>query len=210
MLGFLFLLLLSACSSLSTTYRYFAFGSNMVPETMTVLRDLSPLSSTAAILPDFKLRFSVAGMPLVEPSAAAAERCDGKRVHGVLYELTEEEFARVGITEGIPFGYRWQACQVYPYVGDGSTAGEEALLTASSLSAYTLIAGSPMSTDAAPSKSYRDLLIEGARLWKLDSDCVQQLEDTPYATNLLIPDGLAKATLQAAELRKRILSEIKP
>lgn len=190
-----------ACVRLST-YRYFAFGSNMVPETMKNLRDITPLSSTAGVLRDYKLRFNVRGIPWVEPSAAAVERCVATRVHGVLYELTEDDFARVGSTEGVPFVYRWQLCEVYPYVGDGTDAGETALLTGTSVSAYTLVAGSPTKADIPPSKSYRDLLIDGAKLWKLDRDYVLHLENTPTAKNLLIPEGLAKVTLQVAEFRK--------
>lgn len=181
----------------------------MVPKTMTVLRDLSPLSSTAAVLPKYMLRFSVAGIPWIEPSAAAVERCFDQQVHGVLYELTQEDFERVGSTEGVPFGYQWQSCQVYPYVGDDSrTAGEEALRTAaSSVSAYTLVATFPTKTDIPPAKAYRDLLIEGAKLWKLDDNYVQKLEAMPFASNLLFKDGLAKALLDGAELRKALTSK---
>jgi AIG2-like family len=196
-------LLVQPCLSLST-YHYFAFGSNMVPETMTNLRDISPISSTAGVLRDYKLRFSVAGIPWVEPSAAAVERCAAASVHGVLYELTEHDFARVGSTEGVPFGYRWQACEVYPYVGDGTNAGEASLQTGASVSAYTLVAGSPTKSDIPPSKSYRDLLVEGAKLWKLDMAYVVQLENTATAKNLLIPEGLAKITLQVAAFRKQL------
>jgi hypothetical protein len=119
----------------------------MVPETMQNLRDITPLSSTAGILRDYTLRFNVGGIPWVEPSAAAVERCAAARVHGVLYELTEDDFARVGRTEGVPFAYRWQICEVYPYVGDSTNAGETALQTGTSVSAYTLVAGYPTKVD---------------------------------------------------------------
>jgi hypothetical protein len=208
MLPILFLLLHAAgCTALATTYNYFAFGSNLVPETMTALRNLVPISSTAAVLPDYKLRFSIAGLPMVEPSAAAVEECKGEVVHGVVYTLTENDFARVGSTEGVPFAYRWQACDVYPYVGDGEKAGDEAVAVTDKepMVAYTLVSGSSTSraTDIPPSKSYRDILIDGARFWKMDADYVQSLENTPYARNLLIPDGLSGATLRAAEFRQK-------
>ena len=180
----------------------------MVPKTMTVLRDLSPLGSTAAVLPDYKLRFSIAGIPWIEPSAAAVERCVDQRVHGVLYELTREDFERVGRTEGVPLGYQWRSCQVYPYIGDCRAAGEEAIQTAaSSVSAYTLVATFPTKTDIPPSKSYRDLLVEGAKLWKLDENHIQKLEAVPFASNLLFKDGLAKALLERAELRKTFMAK---
>ena len=192
----------------------------MVPETMSALRNISPLSSTAALLPNYKLRFHVAGIPGLEPSAAAIEpvststtTTQGDRVHGVLYELTEDDFARVGSTEGVPSSYRWQACEVYPYVGNAQSAGEDAWRLAQtptvanlqrSVSAYTLIAGRPAPNDIPPSKSYRDLLVEGAMLWNMDQDYVQSLEEIPIASNLffLCKDGLAKTLLQAAQARK--------
>ena len=55
-------------------------------------------------------------------------------------------------------------------------------------------------SDIPPSKSYRDLLIEGAYHWKLDHDYVEQLESVPYATNLIFPNGLSKISLLAAQL----------
>jgi hypothetical protein len=198
-------MLLPDCWSLST-YKYFSYGSNMVPETMTVLRDLRPLGSTAAVLPDYKLRFSVAGIPGIEPSAAAVEWCAKQRVHGVLYELTEADFERVGRTEGVPFGYQWRSCRVYPYIGDCGTAGEEAIRSgAPPVSAYTLVATRPTRTDIPPGKAYKDLLIEGAKLWKLDGTYAEKLEVMPSASNLLFKDGLAKALLEGAQMRKTLL-----
>jgi hypothetical protein len=210
----LLLLHAATCTALATTYNYFAFGSNLVPETMTALRNLDPISSTAAVLPDYKLRFNIAGLPLVEPSAAAVEKCNGEVVHGVVYTLTEDDFARVGSTEGVPFAYRWQSCDVYPYIGDGDKAGYEAVLAANDkepMVAYTLVSGSSSTsrdTDIPPSKSYRDILIDGARFWKMDADYVQSLESTPYARNLLIPDGLSGATLRIAEFRQKYFGTI--
>eukprot|EP00566_Odontella_aurita_P022843 CAMPEP_0113561894 /NCGR_PEP_ID=MMETSP0015_2-20120614/20226_1 /TAXON_ID=2838 /ORGANISM="Odontella" /LENGTH=140 /DNA_ID=CAMNT_0000463733 /DNA_START=261 /DNA_END=683 /DNA_ORIENTATION=+ /assembly_acc=CAM_ASM_000160 len=54
-------------------YNYFAYGSNMCSATMTALRGLNPLASTAAVLPGHELRFNVPGTPLVEPSWASVE-----------------------------------------------------------------------------------------------------------------------------------------
>ena len=44
-----------------TYYNYFAFGSNMASSTMTALRSLDPVASTAAILPNHRLAFNVPG-----------------------------------------------------------------------------------------------------------------------------------------------------
>jgi hypothetical protein len=176
-------------------YQYFAFGSNVKVSTMTALRRIKPINATAAILPGYDLYFDgpnnnsagsgSGGMEgrwrrprpsfEIEPSAAfvtpssTSSKHDGSHsqsaVHGVLYTLSAEDFARVGFTEGVPFGYRWQRCTVYPYVGDGESAGlnvlkleqqqqqqEQQTLKSSSssfvstaLEAYTLVSATPPS-----------------------------------------------------------------
>lgn len=114
----------------------------MASSTMTNLRNLSPIASTAAVLPGHELRFNIPGIPGVEPSSAAVEpvgtdaSSDGialdamnehQVVHGVLYKLTEQDFAAVCQTEGVPFAYSLHRCRVIPYTGDGKVAGEDAL-----------------------------------------------------------------------------------
>jgi hypothetical protein len=134
----------SSSSSSSSSYRhYFAIGSNMVPSTMTCLRNLSPRSATAAILPDYRLAFDIGttgdatggrsggggggGGIQMEPSAASVQSCPGAIVHGVLYELDMTDFVALSASEGVPWVYRWQNCRVIPYRGDGATAGITAL-----------------------------------------------------------------------------------
>eukprot|EP00578_Thalassiosira_sp_NH16_P013021 CAMPEP_0181120936 /NCGR_PEP_ID=MMETSP1071-20121207/24447_1 /TAXON_ID=35127 /ORGANISM="Thalassiosira sp., Strain NH16" /LENGTH=203 /DNA_ID=CAMNT_0023205675 /DNA_START=134 /DNA_END=745 /DNA_ORIENTATION=+ len=103
---------------------------------MTNLRNLSPIASTAAILPRHELRFNIPGMPGVEPSSAAVEPVGNDAssdddehpvVHGALYKLTEQDFTTVCQTEGVPFAYSLHRCRVIPYTGDGKVAGEDAL-----------------------------------------------------------------------------------
>ena len=116
-----------------TTYHYFAIGSNMCPATMTSLRSLQPVSASAAVLPDYELAFDIPGNPLIEPSAASVRPAGPPKnvvVHGVLYELSERDFGRLGASEGVPWAYRWEECRVIPYVGDGADAGRDALQAA--------------------------------------------------------------------------------
>ena len=91
-------------------YYYFAYGSNMVPETMTDLRKIRPMDATAAVLPNYKLRFTIPGVQFVEPSAAVVEYVESPEsvasfsepstsVHGVLYRLSKADFQRVSRTE---------------------------------------------------------------------------------------------------------------
>jgi len=103
-------------------YYYFAYGSNVLPDTMKNLRRIRAANATAAVLPDYELAFNVPGSPLFEPSAASVRpnEAAGAAVHGVLYRLGTLDFAKVSATEGVPFAYRWEPVIVYPYVGSAN------------------------------------------------------------------------------------------
>jgi len=178
----------------------------MVKTTLTALRQVQPINATAAILPDYKLRFNLGGGGFLDGAAASVEQSRGDDVHGVLYELTPEDFAKVGNTEGVPLAYRWERCRVYPYVGDGESAGKVAASERnnSTLVAFTLVKTFPgTSRDSPPSRSYRNLLIQGAEEWKMDKSFRDMLTATPVAKNLLVRDGLAGPMLKLAELRQQ-------
>lgn len=199
-------------------YNYFAYGSNMASATMTSLRKLKPVTSTAAILPNYKLVFTVPGTPLVEPSWAAVEPTendvDDDVVHGVLYRLDEDDFLKVCRSEGVPFAYRLQRCHVIPYVGrekDGANndqnitdAGAQALANndVKKISAVTLISASMKSPsknrNVAPSQSYLNILIRGAKEYKLDEAYVEKLKSIECGRTI-IGNGIAGIMLQISE-----------
>lgn len=175
-----------ALAAPAKAYRYFGYGSNVLPSTMRALRGIDVHDVTAAVLPGYELRFGPAAF--VRPVAArdADERVAAgvalPAVHGLLYTLAAEDFAKVGTTEGVPFGYRWQSCRVYPYRGDGRRAGEEAWTRpeAVAVQAYTL--GEPARAqppgprgDPPPSGSYLGLIREGARRWQFDRAYQEEL-----------------------------------
>ena len=129
----------------------------MASSTMINLRNIQPLASSAAVLPGHVLRFNIPGIPGVEPSSASVEPVAKKSgsiltndddddddamllldaieneehvVHGVLYKLSEDDFATICRTEGVPFAYSLHRCRVIPYVNDdgtGGSAGRDAL-----------------------------------------------------------------------------------
>jgi|UPI000581A005 hypothetical protein len=187
------------------TQKYFAFGSNMLPATMKSLRNIEPCNATAAILPGFQLRFDVPGSPLLEPSAASVRRTFNPHdvVHGVVYELTESDFDRVGRTEGVPFAYQWETCLVYPYVGDGECAGNNAVGVVAPIEAQTLISGKTSSSRGTihipTSPSYLRILRQGAAYWSMDRSYQISLSKITTANNLLVPDGLSGTLLQIAK-----------
>lgn len=202
------------------TFNYFAYGSNVYAPTMTDMRNIQCVSSTAAILDGYKLRFNIPGIPAVEPSWACVEASKNNNnknevVHGVMYTLTPQDFARISMSEGVPFGYQWKVVDVVPYQGDGMTAGRQALMastdtattdsaTTSVVKAYTLITNNPfLRRDIPPSKAYRDLLIKGARDFYMDQEYVEQLEAVPIG--FTIGEGfVAKDMLEAAEKRAAV------
>jgi len=176
----------------------------MASSTMVNLRNLKPIASTAAVLYDHRLAFNVPGTPFVEPSWASVEVETGSSVHGVLYKLSEEDFTRVCQTEGVPFAYRLHRCDVVPYIGNGEDAGMQADET-KTIKAFTLRAGRKSwreSKDIAPSQSYVNVLLRGAKEFQLDQDYVKQLENIQCAQNV-IGGGMAEKMLQFAELRNK-------
>ena len=211
----LVLFLLTACNNVvtftnalapPTEYRYFAYGSNMAPHTLEALRSVYPLDSTAAILPRYKLRFNMPGIPGLEPSFASVEFTKDKSsaVHGVLYTLSPQDFARVGSTEGVPFSYKWQRCQVHPYVGNCKEAGADTVAAnnAPTVSAWTLVSTFPQNEDFPPSHAYLDLMIQAAKEWDFDKSYVEELKATTEAKTL--GKGVAGDVLKLAKWWQRL------
>ncbi|KAL9179641.1 hypothetical protein ACHAXT_008931 [Thalassiosira profunda] len=207
LLAAVLLLSAHACHALATkpkTYNYFAFGSNMASSTMINLRSITPLASSAAVLPGHALRFNIPGMPGVEPSSAAVEpAAEQDVVHGVLYSLSEGDFATICSTEGVPFAYSLHRCRVVPYTGDGKSAGKEALDRAAKASgqstsnnnlgvpAFTLRASRRQwrqGMDIPPSQSYLNVLLRGAKEFALDQSYVEKLESIPVGRTF-VGDG---------------------
>jgi hypothetical protein len=209
-----------SCSSLSAPtaapnnnhvfLKYFAIGSNMLPSTMTVLRQI-PVGDrgSAGILPDYRLAMNVPGIPFVTGSSASAQSSPGDLLHGVLYDLTLDQFARVGTTEGVPFAYVWKRCSVIPYVGNGDCAGQDAYVGANAVApveAFVLQAtNSPRNgdtidfdTDDSPTSPwYLKILQQGAVHWGLDrSYQIGVLGKIRTTQNLLVPDRLTDCVLQ--------------
>jgi hypothetical protein len=213
-------------------FRYFGYGSNVLPSTMKALRQISVKECVAAVLPNHQLKFYGSSSSyssnsniikgkkkkkplLLEASAAFVEPTWNENdprftvVHGVLYTLSGEDFVKVGRTEGVPWAYRWQSCLVYPYRGDGESAGYNALQCTDPVEAYTLVAAppttlllspSPTRAQTPPSASYLGLIQEGAALWKFDRAYQEQLESIEVASNVpWISDGVSELVLRLAE-----------
>jgi hypothetical protein len=137
--------------------------------------------------------------------------------------LSESDFARVGSTEGVPFVYRWEPCQVIPYVGNEESAGQEAMLAQQgdgevegdeskgpvSVLAYALTSTRPKTPTFIPtSPSYLRILQQGAAYWKMDRAYQTKLSEIPMAKNLMPRDGVSGSLLEAAELGYKIRQDL--
>jgi hypothetical protein len=181
------------------TYRYFGYGSNVLVSTMKALRQIQPIDASAAVLPDYELRFDGSEKSCLEPAAAFVRPLPGKQVHGVMYTLNADDFAKVGSTEGVPFAYRWKKCFVHTYVGDGADAGMRSIQNQEPIDAMVLVSPNLGDKNIPPSSSYLGLIKEGADLWKFDRKYQEELAGIEEARNLIIPQGLSGILLQVAE-----------
>ena len=141
--------------------KYFAYGSNMSSEE---LRDWCPSAEFAAIarLPNYRLDFTRhsrrrrGGVADVAPSS-------GDEVWGVVYDIPSDELAALDRKEGVAKdAYR----RLHVYVTEPSGQRVRALT-------YTVVHKVPAEL---PSERYLDLILKGAREWKLPAEYVRKLE----------------------------------
>jgi hypothetical protein len=206
-------------NSSNSVYRYFGYGSNMCLETMTSLRGLSPLAYSPAVLDDYELVFDVPGVPLVEPcwaSVQAAAKGQKQQVHGILYDLTPEEFAKVCQTEGVPVAYQLQRLKVqtykphqYQYDNDQTNNNNKDDVV-QYVNAFTLVTSilikkstSQRQSQPQPSQSYLNVLIRGAQENGIDPAYIKQLQAIKPGKTLF-GSGTAEASLTASRFREEI------
>ena len=78
----------------------FAFGSNMDVFTRK-RRQLEVNSIVPAAVWDWELRFSLPGLPYIEPAFAALCPMEGVSTHGVCLELDQRSWLRLLVSEGV-------------------------------------------------------------------------------------------------------------
>jgi hypothetical protein len=170
--------------------RYFAYGSNMQTATLRGRRGIAFRRAVPARAAGWRLVFDKPpllpggnGFANIIPDAAA-------EVLGVVYELGEDDLARVELTEGVLIGNYASVT-----VSAASLAGDGAVWTARSLSS------TKRDPRLRPSTRYMALLIEGAIEHGLPDDYVTWLRAVPAEE-----EGAAAQALRPvidAALRKR-------
>jgi len=144
---------------------YLAIGSMMLPQSCE-LRDFFPKESKGAELLDYRMNFfSSAGY-------AEAVRSPGKSMHGVLHLVTVDQMAEL---DKIEMGYIRESGKARAY--DNPDKLIDVTVYCRSESARN---SSDDSDDLPPTQRYLEILITGAKHYKLDEGYIQFLENHPY------------------------------
>lgn len=175
---------------------YFAYGSNMQRATFRGRRAVRPLSAVAARVAGWELVFDKPSILPVRQSYANLVPAPGATVYGVLYELTEDDYAHVELTEAVPLGnYRRVDVEAHALAGAPAPCG-----------AYTL-ASDRRDPSRGPSPRYLGLIIEGAvenglpTEWIAWLRSVATVEESP--DDLVVRRQLDGLIRQAAQMRPR-------
>jgi len=147
---------------------YFAYGSNMQRATFSGRRDVHPITACPARVPGWRLVLDKPPLVPMKQSFANVVPAATAIVYGVLYELSEEDYAHVELTEAVPFGnYRRVDVDAHPLVGGAAPRR-----------AHTLTSDR-RDPDLKPSARYLGLLIEGAVEHELPAEWIAHLRGIP-------------------------------
>ena len=147
---------------------YFAYGSNLDPDTFLGRRRMRPTEARRGCLDGYRLVFDLAvgpGERAVANLAPAPDEC----VHGVAYAISRFQGLWLDRTEGVPRAYRRVGVSVR--AGDGER-----------LEAFTYVS-ERRTLGRKPSDRYLNLLLRGAHHHGLPEDYVAWLRGLPLATD---------------------------
>jgi cation transport regulator ChaC len=158
---------------------YFAYGSNLDPDTFVGRRRMRPSEARCASLEGWELVFDLPVGP-GERAVANLRPSPGTRAHGVAYAIDAAQAARLDGTEGVDRGYyvrtavvleddRRRALEAFTYTSPHGIAGRK------------------------PSRRYLGLLLRGARHhglpepWVLWLRALEVARDERLAAQLELP-----------------------
>jgi gamma-glutamylcyclotransferase len=152
-----------------TVLWYFAYGSNMQSATLRGRRGIEYRRALPARLDGWRLVLDKPPLIPMGGSFANVIPDPTAAVHGVLFEITEDDLAHLDLTEGVFIGnYERVPVTVWPL----SPTGAEAVV------AYTLTS-ERRDPHRLPTQRYMRLLIEGAEEHGLPADYVALLRSMP-------------------------------
>jgi cation transport regulator ChaC len=152
-----------------STLWYFAYGSNLDPDTFLGRRRMRPLDTRVAVLDGFELRFDLPVGPGERGVANVVIRA-GEHVWGALYLLTAPEAERLDRTEGVSHD-AYRRLDVSPRTAAGET-----------IRAFTYVS-SRGREGRMPSRRYLGLLLAGARHHGLPEEWLARLRAWPIAVD---------------------------
>ena len=155
---------------------YLGVGSNLLAskvKTRSLNGTITPISTTAAYVPNSRLAFNLRGFPPFEPSMGGFEFSDtlGDECHGNLMELSREDYEKLWLSEGggAPNpGYEEVEIDAYPY---GSSPGSPPVRAI----ALRARPHAKLRVDGPPSRRYLSILIEGAAELGLSQSYMEKL-----------------------------------
>jgi len=139
---------------------YFAYGANMSSKVFVDRRQMHASAKINGELQGFSLVFNQPGIPLLEPAFANIRPQVDESVHGVLWEITREDLARLDVKEGGGDAYDRLVVQVITDEGP--------------VEARTYVATRNVS-GLRPSRRYLDVILEGAHEATLPGAYIERL-----------------------------------
>ena len=164
------------------TYLYLGYGSNLSAETFLGKRQIRPLSQINVVVLEIALSFNLPGIPYTEPcfansryrkAAPGEKEADYHKDHwskglvGVVYEVTEADYAHIIATEGGGSGYQDVLVDCYslsinPKDKVPSTPSGQAFKAHTLFAPESVHDGRPDPSYAQPSARYLKLITDGA------------------------------------------------
>jgi hypothetical protein len=147
---------------------YFAYGSNLDPDTFLGRRSMRPSEARCVSLAGFELVFDLP-VGKGERGVANLRACEGARVHGVAYAIDAAQAEHLDRTEGVGLGYYVRTAVV---LDDGRGP----------LEAFTYTSARGVA-GRRPSRRYLGLLLRGARHHGLPDTWVLHLRGIELAVD---------------------------
>lgn len=148
---------------------YFAYGSNLDPDTFLVRRGMRPVDARVARLAGHRLAFDLPVGP-GERACASVRAEEGGLVHGVAYHLTHDDADRLDKSEGVQFGVYRRSSVV--------------LETATGTLAPAFTYDSPHAVvGRKPSERYLGIILRGARHHGLPVEWIGWLDSLERAVD---------------------------
>jgi len=135
-------------------------------------KSVSVYSAQPVKLPGYRLLFNLRTSSLLEPSYANIEKDEASTIHGVLYCMSGKDMIQMDSMEG--GGRSYVRTEVLSVTYDGHWMRCYAYICSPNNIAQLKLENFP------PSKRYLDVLIAGAKYYKLDSNYILYLENHPF------------------------------